>query len=1859
MPTPAPNTYPFDGSGTAVTNMVEDELHTLTLVNYRDYHFLVPNFAPFFAQGLNVKFQQNPGDPFIDLTEGIDYYPALPFIGATRATGKAVYGAISFNNLTLEGQIKLRYQTVGGEWTLGLTDLTEIAANIIYNPRTTTWEKITNVPCHFPPLDHAWELSDMVGEAEILEELVAIEEAILNKNMDQSWLNHITNFSNPHRVTKSQVGLNKVQNYAPATIAECIAAASSQLYVTPIGLRAFFESLGLDRSLDFVSLQEVIEKISVPKILTFDLFLEYMRLYGGSGGGGGTQVGNLPLVLYPTEQGLYVKDQAFKCNTFSDTTPGTVNKIINLNGTGTHIIPQGTGVVRITGRGAIGGIYMPPFTTKSTTFSGTGSGTFTVPAGGSILSIRGKGAAGTAGVSGGPTVFNNIYNTSQSIVIPIGVTSVTLTGKGGDGNPAVAPYSRPDSGGNNLDYYFVYGSAGFVVGGNTTIGSDKMAANSQDLRTWNLSQSGIINIPNKGVVFNSQIGYVGISDTVVRVSTDGLSWTATTQNSANYKSLVSFGNHVYVVDELKKVRRSTNAVDWTVVYDNPGADNIELSVMDNNIFIHTFSLNGGPLLSENINYKSSTDGITWTAATHATNATKYARSKVKSATVTIMGSVGVLNENTLFVNGNTVDAVSLGIKASTIIKANDKFYARALVGQSFLSSTDGLTWVDGSRTATPGNTASVIINGQTYNFEGEVGGPATPRVETVTLNGLADTNLTMDLPDGTSTLKVTYNYIAPVTNVINPGADATITVNGGLRTFQGSITTSDPNSRNDEVPINPNTTTIVTYNSPVGTELELIYQDYDATGNWIIKKYYSSKITNPTTGSANLLEDTDGTVIALPTTSTGEWMSNRTSIALEPTTPVPTAYILQLVASASNSTRRVFEYRYNVGGTEVTIKVVSELLIDNNILTSGESAKVTILAKDLTYPGSADNNTIPQIRTDEVILVPNAETVVTYNCPVGTSVVLNYNEPNVSQPITHADTEWEIATSNTFITSSIVGGTAQGKGAGFSLTQWKPTNPNDYINNTDYFIRVRWIKSDATTSPWSEIRSFKFSTGVTVPPRDQLISKFCKLFDQWGTFADGNGGSYEKQISANEPACGYVPPPTGTGPITDKLTAVNIIISNSIIKEGMTSVITCTATGTVTGKIYNVDYLSKLSSAPDSSYTVLNSAITFTGGVGSTTIFTIPLGWEAKTLGTFNGKIKVTEQNVSSNTVTSNVITATFEPSTGGTNPTPTSSGAQTEVLTISSTHTDISIGTPEKITVTLNNGKPNTYYNLMVETMRTVNNGIKESMLVLFDMWTNSSGIGIHKYDAGNTGLAEGPSQMTKTVDANGNIITQVFEGYGNKVIPTPSSWQTTAYLMNVNPRIASNTINRNFLAPVATGTVSTNVIGSNSVSVGESRNIRASLTGFKPNANLTARWYWTPPGGSRQPWNGSINAQVVSQISIASNGSGYAEITVSNNGSMTPGTANFEVIILENNQTIATPGGNSPASINFIRNIEITITSNMPYPTPITTASNENITITVTNGPPNKTLNMAARARFLSGNSAGVNTSTYYDTPFILVTNSSGYGTATIQAGNKSYIIPYPSEWSRQAVIISTGDVSELIKVIFAPISGQDVPQSTVENLYNVQFSANKTQLSYSESGAFTLVLKNTNAGAGYSMLYQARRPGDTVWTNMDPGMFITSATGSAGSTSVNFSVTHNQTDLSIDSTFEFRVQAWPNNNPNNKITSNSINLTYKAVAVGNNTTGQRTIQMTLSDKYGGVPFATGTVIITKDTDGKIILTGHNQNSGNYSDNYKLKAPSLGWEGIVGWENYTLKSKQAVTNEVFLATDLTFAVGVFLGNG
>ena len=225
--------YPFDTTGLAPSNLVQNELHTLTEVNSAPYRILIPSFAPFYLHNLRVEHIGTTGVTSI-LTEGVDYYCVLPYMTASRSVGKSVYGGLAFNNDLVQGTIRLQYQTLGGVWCADRNYVYEQLLSAHYNRRTTWWDTITNVQETFPPTEHNHDVGDVEGHTELLAKLDQIRVAILQSPnlVPAQYLAHILEKGNAHDLNKSDLGLSEVSNLPLATDEEVLSRIPSDKYVT-------------------------------------------------------------------------------------------------------------------------------------------------------------------------------------------------------------------------------------------------------------------------------------------------------------------------------------------------------------------------------------------------------------------------------------------------------------------------------------------------------------------------------------------------------------------------------------------------------------------------------------------------------------------------------------------------------------------------------------------------------------------------------------------------------------------------------------------------------------------------------------------------------------------------------------------------------------------------------------------------------------------------------------------------------------------------------------------------------------------------------------------------------------------------------------------------------------------------------------------------------------------------------------------------------------------------------------------------------------------------------------------------------------------------------------------------------------------------------------------------------------------------------------------------------------------------------------------------------------------------------------------------------------------------------------------
>ena len=224
--------YPFDPTGKAVSNLIQNERQTISPPNWTDFYFVIPKMAPYFRDSLRVVHR--PSGKI--LVEGQDYHCTHFFHDASFGTANRIYGSITLLDKTLTGLLELEYQTLGGEWVIDEDRITSILSNTLANPRITTWEEVVEMPYAFPPIDHEWDLENLRNMDAVVVEIDKIAD-ILRDNSDSAMREHIADLSNPHKVNKAQVGLDRVQNYPIANFNDSIEGLSNAAYLTPLRLK--------------------------------------------------------------------------------------------------------------------------------------------------------------------------------------------------------------------------------------------------------------------------------------------------------------------------------------------------------------------------------------------------------------------------------------------------------------------------------------------------------------------------------------------------------------------------------------------------------------------------------------------------------------------------------------------------------------------------------------------------------------------------------------------------------------------------------------------------------------------------------------------------------------------------------------------------------------------------------------------------------------------------------------------------------------------------------------------------------------------------------------------------------------------------------------------------------------------------------------------------------------------------------------------------------------------------------------------------------------------------------------------------------------------------------------------------------------------------------------------------------------------------------------------------------------------------------------------------------------------------------------------------------------------------------------
>ena len=172
--------YPLDMSGINPANLVRNELHSVNEGKFHDYFFIVPNLSPFYVDNFSATITV--GSNTRNLVEDVDFSFALPYVTGTRTTGKQMYGAVTLHNLELNGIISITYQTVGGNQVVDRLEVLTRLADMAFNPRTSTFDVVTNIPQAFAPVPHYQDYDSFFGQEELVNALSEIRDAILQNS---------------------------------------------------------------------------------------------------------------------------------------------------------------------------------------------------------------------------------------------------------------------------------------------------------------------------------------------------------------------------------------------------------------------------------------------------------------------------------------------------------------------------------------------------------------------------------------------------------------------------------------------------------------------------------------------------------------------------------------------------------------------------------------------------------------------------------------------------------------------------------------------------------------------------------------------------------------------------------------------------------------------------------------------------------------------------------------------------------------------------------------------------------------------------------------------------------------------------------------------------------------------------------------------------------------------------------------------------------------------------------------------------------------------------------------------------------------------------------------------------------------------------------------------------------------------------------------------------------------------------------------------------------------------------------------------------------------------------------------------
>ena len=166
---------PFDPSGNNPDNFITETV-VLTEANREDFSFILPRFAPFFVNSMQIHRFDPATNTWLPLYPNVDYYTGGLFseMSAYTMDGALLAGTIIFKDEKINGQYRLEYQTLGGRFALDGKGFSEAVARYLTTPLFANWGEIVGQPIDLSTLEHKLDVSDMRGMEDFLTPLTDI-----------------------------------------------------------------------------------------------------------------------------------------------------------------------------------------------------------------------------------------------------------------------------------------------------------------------------------------------------------------------------------------------------------------------------------------------------------------------------------------------------------------------------------------------------------------------------------------------------------------------------------------------------------------------------------------------------------------------------------------------------------------------------------------------------------------------------------------------------------------------------------------------------------------------------------------------------------------------------------------------------------------------------------------------------------------------------------------------------------------------------------------------------------------------------------------------------------------------------------------------------------------------------------------------------------------------------------------------------------------------------------------------------------------------------------------------------------------------------------------------------------------------------------------------------------------------------------------------------------------------------------------------------------------------------------------------------------------------------------------------------